>query len=442
MCDRVRCDMHPRMSDKAKLVLPGGKAYDLDILVGSEGERAIDIRHLRRDTGYITMDPGYVNTGSTTSDITFIDGDKGILRYRGYPIEVLAERSTFVEVSYLLIFGHLPNKEQLHAFGERLARHTMIHEDMKQFFRGLPMTAHPMASLSAMVLSLSNYYPDLHDPRDESTMAEAMPRILSKCRTIAAFSYKKSRGQPFIYPPWELSFAGKFLYMMFGIPTRPFELDPVVERALDLLLILHADHEQNCSASTVRLAGSSETNLFACVSAGIAALWGPLHGGANQKVIEMLENIQNDGGDINKYVELAKDKSSNVRLMGFGHRVYKNFDPRAKIICGAAERVLAKQKQADPLLDIAKRLEEIALSDPYFIDRKLYPNVDFYSGIIYRALGIPTNMFTVMFALGRLPGWVAQWREMIEAPGRKIGRPRQVYTGATERAYVPMEARD
>jgi len=429
------------MTDKAKLVLPDGTEYELDVVEGAEGERAVDIRHLRRDTGYISLDPGFVNTGSTTSNITFIDGDKGILRYRGYPIEELAEHSSFVEVSYLLIFGELPNPQQLSAFGERLARHTMIHEDMKSFFRGLPLTAHPMAILSSMVLSLSNYYPDLHDPRDESTMLEAVPRLLSKCRTMAAFSYKKSRGQPFMYPPWELSYPAKFLYMMFGIPTREIQIDPEFERALDLLLILHADHEQNCSTSTVRLVGSAESNLFACISAGIAALWGPLHGGANQKVIEMLQAIASDGGDVKKYVELAKDKTSGVRLMGFGHRVYKNFDPRAKIICGAAERVLAKLNRADPLLDVAKRLEEMALSDPYFIERKLYPNVDFYSGIIYRALAIPTNMFTVMFALGRLPGWIAQWREMIESPGRKIGRPRQIYDGATQRSYVPMADR-
>ena len=428
------------MNDKATLAYDG-KSYELDIIEGSEGERAIDISNLRRDTGLITIDPGYVNTGATTSAVTFIDGENGILRYRGYPIEQLAEHSNFVEVAYLLINGKLPTEDELAPFQARLARHTMIHEDMKRFFDGMPITAHPMSILSAMVCSLSNYYPDLHDPRTEETQREAVPRLLSKLRTIAAFSFKKTLGQPFLYPPHDLKYSGKFLHMMFALPMVPYEVDPEFQRALDLLLILHADHEQNCSTSTVRLVGSSEANLFAAISAGILALWGPLHGGANAAVMKMLQDIKNGGGDVAKYVELTKDKSSNVRLMGFGHRVYKNFDPRANILRAQAERVLKRLNKQDPLLDIARRLEEVALSDPYFIDRKLYPNVDFYSGIIYRALGIPTNMFTVMFALGRMPGWIAQWKEMIEDPNRKIGRPRQLYTGERERTYVPIEAR-
>ena len=428
------------MTEKAKLIV-GDKTYDLNIIVGSEGERGLDISTLRRDSGLVTLDPAYVNTGSTTSAITFIDGEKGILRYRGYPIEQLAERSTFVEVAYLLIYGKLPNKSELVPFQQRIASHTMIHEDMKTFFNGLPLTAHPMAILSAMVCSLSNYYPDLLDPRDEDAQAEAIPRLLSKLRTIAAFSYKKSKGQPFVYPPSNLNYSGKFLHMMFGVPTEEYEVNPIFESAMNLLLILHADHEQNCSASTVRLVGSSEANLFAVISAGITALWGPLHGGANAAVMDMLEQIQANGGDVDAFVEKAKDKSSGVKLMGFGHRVYKNFDPRAKILKAAAEKVLSQLNQQDPLLETAQRLEEAALKDSYFVDRKLYPNVDFYSGIIYRALGIPTNMFTVMFALGRLPGWIAQWKEMIESPSRRINRPRQIYTGETVRDYVELEDR-
>jgi citrate synthase len=427
------------MSEKAKLVVDG-KTYELDIITGTEGERALDIRNLRRDTGLVTLDPGYVNSGSTLSAITYIDGDKGILRYRGYPIEQLAEHSTFVEVSYLLIHGHLPSVTELDAFKKRLARHTMIHEDMKRFFDNVPMTAHPMAILSSMVSSLSNYYPDLLDPRTEETQQEAIPRLLAKLRTMAAFSYKKSRGQPFMYPTLDLSYPGKFLYMMHAVPTERFEVDPDHEAALNLLLILHADHEQNCSTSTVRLVGSSEANLFGAISAGILALWGPLHGGANQAVMDMLGEIKDSGISIPDYIERVKTDPS-TRLMGFGHRVYKNFDPRAKILRSQAERVLSRLNRKDPLLDIARRLEEAALSDPYFVDRKLYPNVDFYSGILYRALGIPTNMFTVMFALGRLPGWIAQWKEMIEDPKRKIGRPRQIYTGETVRDYVPMDKR-
>jgi len=428
------------MNSKAQLIIDG-KTHELDIVEGTEGERALDIAKLRRNTGLVTIDPGYVNTGSTTSAITYIDGEKGILRYRGYPIEELAAHSTFVEVAYLLIYGSLPNFEQLEKFRDGIASHTMIHEDMKNFFTGLPLTAHPMAILSAMVCSLSNYYPDLLDPRDEAAQEDTIPRLLSKLRTIAAFSYKKSMGQPFLYPPTNLRYPGKFLHMMFALPTQTYEVNPVFEEALNLLLILHADHEQNCSASTVRLVGSSEANLFAVISAGITALWGPLHGGANAAVMEMLTRIHDNGGDVTRFLELTKDKASGVRLMGFGHRVYKNFDPRAKILKNAAEKVLAQLNRRDPLLDIARKLEETALAEPYFIERKLYPNVDFYSGIIYRALGIPTNMFTVMFALGRLPGWIAQWKEMIESPTRRIGRPRQIYTGERLRNYVNLEER-
>jgi citrate synthase len=428
------------MTNKAKLVVDG-KTYELDIIEGTEGERAVDISRLRDETGLITMDPGYVNTGSTTSAITFIVGERGILRYRGIPIEELAEHSNFVETSYLLIHGELPTREQYQGFSDRLSRHTMIHEDMRHFLDGYPMSAHPMAILSSMVCSLSSFYPDLLDIRDARSRDEIYPRILSKLRTIAAMSYKKSIGRPFQYPKSALPYCAKLLFMMFSSPTDDYQVDPEFERAMNLLLILHADHEQNCSTSTVRLVGSSEANLFAVISAGICALWGPLHGGANQEVMEMLEHIQADGGDTKKYVDKAKDRREGFRLMGFGHRVYKNYDPRAKILRDAASRVLARLKHSDPLLDIAKKLEEQALSDPYFVERKLYPNVDFYSGIIYRALGIPTNMFTVMFALGRLPGWIAQWKEMIEAPGRKIGRPRQVYTGPTTRHYTPVAER-
>ncbi|MCC7386832.1 MAG: citrate synthase [Deltaproteobacteria bacterium] len=428
------------MGHKATLTVDG-KSYELDVIEGTEGERAIDITKLREKSGLVTLDPGYVNTGSTRSAITFIDGEAGVLRYRGYPIEELAAKSSFVETSYLLIHGELPSKPQLQAFSERLAWHTMLHEDMKFFFNGFPMTAHPMAILSSMVSSLSSFYPELLDIGDEHARWETYPRLLSKLRTIAAFSYKKTVGEPFLYPPWHLSYCAKILYMMFAIPTKDYDVDPEFERALNLLLILHADHEQNCSTSTVRLVGSAEANLFASISAGILALWGPLHGGANQEVMEMLELIRQDGMNVAKYVDQAKDKNSGFRLMGFGHRVYKNYDPRAKILRETCDRVLARMRKSDPLLDIAKKLEEVALKDEYFIERKLYPNVDFYSGIIYRAMGIPTNMFTVMFALGRLPGWIAQWKEMIEMPGRKIGRPRQIYTGPTARSYVTIDQR-
>lgn len=415
-----------------------GKEYNLPILVGSEKEVGLDITKLRAESGAITVDSGYGNTGSCLSAITFIDGERGILQYRGYPIEELAEKSNFVEVAYLLIFGHLPTKAELDDFNFKLTHHSLIHEDMKKFFEGYPPTAHPMGILSSMVNSLAAFYPEF----DYKTDLEInIVRLIAKLKTIAAFSYKKSIGQPYIYPRNNLSYAADLLHMMFAVPSEEYHVNKVVEEALDLLLILHADHEQNCSTSTVRMVGSSEANLFASISAGICALWGPLHGGANQEVLEMLERIKADGGDYKKYVNMAKDKSSGFKLMGFGHRVYKNFDPRAKILKASADKVLAQLGKSDPLLDIAKNLEEIALKDEFFIERKLYPNVDFYSGIIYRAMGIPTNMFTVMFALGRLPGWIAQWKEMRETPGQRIYRPRQIYIGETKRAYVPIEKR-
>jgi citrate synthase len=381
----------------------------------------------------ITLDPGYGNTGSCESAITFIDGEEGILRYRGYPIEQLAARADFVEVCYLLIFGTLPNAKDLKEFSHKLTYHSMIHEDMKKIFEGFPPTAHPMATLSSMITSLSTYYPEENESEDLNII-----RLLSKAKTIAAFSYKKTIGQPFIYPRNDLSYCANFLRMMFGVPAEEYELPKVLEEALNLLLILHADHEQNCSTSTVRMVGSSQANLFASIAAGISALWGPLHGGANQRVIEMLETIRNDGSDYQKYVELAKNREAGFRLMGFGHRVYKNFDPRAKILKQKADEVLDQLGIDDPLLDIAKNLEEVALEDDFFIERRLYPNVDFYSGIIYRAMGIPTKMFTVMFALGRLPGWIAQWKEMREDPKGRINRPRQIYTGAGEKDFVPV----
>ncbi|MCC6624455.1 MAG: citrate synthase [Deltaproteobacteria bacterium] len=427
------------MTEKAKLTL-GEQTIALDMLVGSEGERAIDIKPLRGKTGFITLDPGYVNTGSCESSITFIDGDQGILRYRGYPIEQLAQHSSFVEVCYLLTEGELPTEAQLHAFTNDLTRHSLLHEDLRRIFQAFPPKAHPMAILSSVVSALSSYYQDEGDPLAPEQIRTNAIRLMAKLPTIAACSYKQSRGQPYIYPDNGLSYCGRFLKMMFGYPTEPYEVDADVERAIDQLFILHADHEQNCSTTAVRVVGSSRANLFAAVSAGISALWGPLHGGANQEVLEMLEAIRADGGDVDKCVAMAKDKNSGFRLMGFGHRVYKNFDPRATILREAAEKVFYKMKHRDPLLDIARKLEERALADSYFVDRKLYPNVDFYSGIIYRALGIPTNMFTVLFALGRLPGWIAHWKENL-AKGYPINRPRQVYTGATVRDFVPVAAR-
>jgi citrate synthase len=432
------------VSDTARLTLNTHgteQTIELPVVTGTEGERGIDISSLLAKTGHVVLDPAFMNTASTLSGITFIDGDKGILRYRGIPIEQLGEKSTFVETAHLIIYGSLPNKAELSKFSTLLTRHSMIHEDMKRFFDGYPSTAHPMAILSAMVCSLSSYYPDAIDASNKDLIDITIARLLSKVRTIAAFSYKKSIGQPFVYPHNSLSYCANFLNMMFSVPAEPYEVDEEVVKVLNLLLVLHADHEQNCSTSTVRLVGSSRANLFASIAAGICALWGPLHGGANQEVVEMLEAIRSDGGDVQKFVNLAKDKGSGFKLMGFGHRVYKNYDPRARLIKAAADKVLAKLGIKDPLLDIALKLEETALKDPYFVDRKLYPNVDFYSGLIYRALGFPTSMFTVMFALGRLPGWIAHWKEMNDAPGTKIGRPRQIYTGHTVRDYVPMEDR-
>jgi citrate synthase len=421
----------------ARLALDG-KEYELPVTVGSEGEVGIDIQQLRAQSGAITLDPGYGNTGACESSITFIDGEAGILRYRGYPIEEIAGNSQFTEICYLLIYGRLPSQAEFKEFEERLTYHTLLHEDMKKFFEGFPSSAHPMAMLSSMVASLSAYYPDGTKSVD---LDLNIARLLAKAPTIAAFSYKKSIGQPFMYPRNDLSYGSRFLNMMFAVPAEPHNVRPVLDRALNLLLILHADHEQNCSTSTVRMVGSSQANLFASISAGICALWGPLHGGANQAVIEMLERIRDDGGNYKKYVDMAKDKNSGFRLMGFGHRVYKNFDPRARILKRMADDVLAELGVNDPLLEIAKALEEVALHDEFFVSRKLYPNVDFYSGIIYRAMGIPTNMFTVMFALGRMPGWIAHWKEMLDDPKSRINRPRQIYTGATQRPYVPLDQR-
>src|SRR4051812_17614007 len=423
----------------AKLTLPGGKEAALPVIVGSEDEHAVDIRSLRQDSGYITLDSGFMNTGSTTSAITYLDGEQGILRYRGYSIEDLAEHSDFVETSYLLINGELPTASQRKTFSTNLTRHSLIHEDMHHFFAGYPPTSHPMAVLSAMVTSLSAYYPDSLDRN--SAVDLHITRILSKVRTIAAFAYKKSIGQPIMYPKNSLKYCANFLHMMFAVPSEEYQVSPILEKALNQLLILHADHEQNCSTSTVRMVGSSGANVYAAIASGILALWGPLHGGANQAVIEMLEEIRNSGGDYKRFIDDVKNKRDNRRLMGFGHRVYKNYDPRAKILKKMCDEVLAHLGVKDPLLDLAKGMEEIALRDDYFISKKLYPNVDFYSGIIYRAMGIPTNMFTVMFALGRLPGWIAHWKEMVDDKDTKIGRPRQVYTGHQVRKYVPINER-
>ena len=429
------------MSSTAKLILDG-KEYEYPIVSGSEDEKGIDISKLRAQTGHITLDPAFMNTGACQSAITFIDGEKGILRYRGIPIEELAEKSDFVETSYLLIYGHLPTKKQREDFSTGLTRHSLIHEDMKHFFTGYPGTAHPMAILSSMVCSLSAFYPDYVDSDiSGEKMNENYVRLLSKVRTIAAFSFKKSIGQPLIYPRNDLSYCANFLNMMFAVPAEPYKIDDDIVKALNLLLIVHADHEQNCSTSTVRLVGSSKANIFASISAAICALWGPLHGGANQEVVEMLERIHSQGFKTKDLIEDAKDKNSKFKLSGFGHRVYKNFDPRAKLLKNACDKILGKLGINDPLLNIAKELEEAALKDSYFVERKLYPNVDFYSGIIYRALGVPTNMFTVMFALGRMPGWIAHYKELMEDKTGKIERPRQIYTGSTLQHYVPIEKR-
>jgi len=405
---------------------------------GTEDEVAIHIKDLRPSTGVITMDPGFANTGSCESAITFIDGEKGILRYRGYSIEDLAEKSTFTEVAYLLIYGELPTPAQLENFRQSLRRHSLLHEDMKKFFEGYPPSAPPMSVLSTIVASLAAYYPGSGTDDDLNLN---IIRLVAKLNTIAAFAYKKSIGQPYIYPRNDHSYAGDFLHMLFAVPAEDYDVDPLLTKTLDMLLILHADHEQNCSTSTVRMVGSSGADLFSSISAGIQALSGPLHGGANQAVIEMLERIEADGRNIGKYVDMAKDRDSGFRLMGFGHRVYKNFDPRAHVIKKKADEVLSQLGIDDPLLDIAKELERIALEDDFFVERKLYPNVDFYSGIIYRAMGIPTNMFTVMFALGRLPGWIAQWLEMKKDPATRIYRPRQIYTGSTHRPYTAIGTR-
>lgn len=428
------------MSETARIIL-GDQEFEFPVVTGSENEKAIDISKLRATTGHITLDPGYKNTGSTKSGITYLDGENGVLRYRGYSIEELAEKASFLEVAFLLIHGELPNAEQLNYFENSITKHTLVHENMKRFFQAFPQGAHPMGMLSSMISSLSTFYPESQNPNRSVTDIElTIHRLIAKLPTLAAQAYKHNMGHPTVYPKNELSYCGNFLNMMFALPSEEYEVDPVIEDALNKLLILHADHEQNCSASTVRIVGSSQANLYSSISAGIAALWGPLHGGANQAVIEMLEMIREDGGDFQKWIDKAKDKTDSFRLMGFGHRVYKNFDPRARIIKKAADDVLAKLGVNDPVLDIAKQLEAVALKDEYFVQRGLYPNVDFYSGIIYRALGIPTDMFTVMFAIGRLPGWIAQWKEMLEN-GEPIGRPRQVFTGATERSFVEMADR-
>ncbi|MCO6360372.1 citrate synthase [Roseivirga pacifica] len=428
------------MSSTAEIKVDG-KSIELPVIEGTESEKAIDISKLRGQSGIITIDPGFKNTGSTKSAITFLDGEKGILRYRGYSIEELAEKSSFLEVSYLLIYGELPTTEELQQFESDITNHTLVHEDVKKILEGFPSTAHPMGVLSSLVCAQTAFYPASLDPNRAANEVDlSIIRLIAKMPTFAAWSYKNQIGHPVNYPDNNLNYTANFLKMMFATPAEEYDVDPVVAAALDKLLILHADHEQNCSTSTVRVVGSSHASMYASISAGINALWGPLHGGANQAVIEMLENIKKDGGDTKKWMAKAKDKDDPFRLMGFGHRVYKNFDPRAKIIKKAADDVLEKLGVNDPVLDIAKGLEEEALKDQYFVDRKLYPNVDFYSGIIYRALGIPTDMFTVMFAMGRLPGWIAQWKEMRENK-EPIGRPRQVYTGANERAYVELAKR-
>ncbi len=428
------------MSETAQIKL-SEKTYDLPVITGTENEKAVDIAKLRDLSGYITLDTGYKNTGATQSAITFLDGELGILRYRGYSIEQLAEKSSFMEVAYLLIYGELPTEKQSADFQNEISRHTLVHEDMKKFFDGFPSHSHPMGQLGSLVCSLSAFYPEsLESNQTETEINLTIIKMLAKMSTIVSWIYKKSLGNPIVYPQNKYDYVSNFLHMTFGQRTEEYNVDPVLVDVMNKLLILHADHEQNCSTSTVRIVGSSDCNLYASISAGISALWGPLHGGANQAVIEMLEQIKNDGGDTAKWIAKAKDKNDPFRLMGFGHRVYKNFDPRAKIIKKACDDILEKLGVNDPVLEIAKQLEEVALKDEYFVQRKLYPNVDFYSGIIYRALGFPTDMFTVLFALGRLPGWIAQWKEM-KANKEPIGRPRQVYVGATEREYVEKQSR-
>lgn len=426
-------------SKTARLTLDG-KEIELPVIVGSEGEVGIDIAALRASTGAITLDEAYVNTGSTRSAITFLDGEDGVLRYRGYPIEQLAEHCDFLEVAYLLIYGELPTFDQAEAFREDIRSHTMLHEDMKSFYNGFPRDAHPMGILSSVVGALSTFYQDSMDVNDPDQVEISTNRLIAKLPTIAAYSYKKSMGHPFVYPKNSLEYCDNFLHMMFSTPAGEYLSDPDFVEALNLLLIVHADHEQNCSTSTVRMVGSSNANLYASISAGICALWGPLHGGANEACVNMLEQIVRDNGNVQKYVDMAKDKQNNFRLMGFGHRVYKNRDPRATIIKACCDKLLSKLELKDPLFEVAQKLEETALRDPYFVERKLYPNVDFYSGVIYRAMGIPVQMFTVLFAIGRLPGWIAHWKEM-HAEGSRINRPRQIYIGSVRREFVPIERR-
>ncbi len=428
------------MADTAKVTYQG-KTYEFPVVEGTFGEKAIDIGKLRKETGLITFDPGYMSTGSCKSSITFLDGEKGILLYRGIPIDQLAEKSTFIETAYLLIYGILPNSKQLTDFNHHITHHSMVHESIKRFYDGFPINSHPMAVCSAVVGSLATFYQNELSVRDDQEVEIAIHRLIAKLPTIAAYSYKKSIGQPLPYPDNSLDYPTNFLKMMFATPCEEYEVDPVVAKALEVLLILHADHEQNCSTSSVRLVGSSMCNLFASVSAAIYALWGPLHGGANQAVIEMLQKIYDDGGDVQKYVQKAKDPNDSFRLMGFGHRVYKNFDPRSKIIKTMAHNVLKRSSSSEPLLEIALKLEEIALKEEYFIEKKLYPNVDFYSGLIYKAINFPVNMFPVMFAMGRLPGWIAQWKELQKDDDFRIGRPRQVYTGTKTRDYIPIDNR-
>ncbi len=425
---------------EVKLDHPGGQ-LSMPVNTAIEGPAGIGVGQLLKQTGMTTYDPGFVNTAACSSAITYIDGDAGILRYRGYPIEQLAEKSSFLEVSYLLTYGELPTQQQLIEFTERIRRHSLLHEEMRRFFDGFPRDAHPMAVLSSAVSAISTFYQDSLDPFDDDHVEMSTVRLMAKVPTIASYAYKKSIGQPLLYPENSLGYVENFLRMTFGVPAEPYEVDPVVARVLDMLFILHADHEQNCSTSTVRLVGSSNANLFASVSAGVNALFGPLHGGANQAVLEMLETIHADGDDVRSFVRRVKDRQAGAKLMGFGHRVYKNYDPRAAIVKKAAQDVLGRMSISDPMLDLAMELEEIALADDFFVSRRLYPNVDFYTGLIYKAMGFPTKMFTVLFALGRLPGWIAQWREMIKDPETKIGRPRQIYTGAAQRDYVNLEQR-
>ncbi len=426
------------MTEYAKIEFEG-KTYEFPIVVGTEGEKAIDISNLRQATGLITLDPGYANTGSCISSITFMDGEKGILRYRGIPVEQLAEQSSFIETAYLLINGRLPTKEELNEVSVLFNDHSLVHEDIQIFYQNFPMASHPMGILSSMVNALRSFYPELQIVEEEINIT--VIRLLSKIRTMAAMSYKISRGHKVVYPRPDLKYCANFLNMMFDTPVKPYQIDEDLVRALEVFWILHADHEQNCSTSTVRLVGSGRVNLYAAISAGIAALWGPLHGGANQAVIEMLSDTKKQGGNIKQAIERAKDKNDPFRLMGFGHRVYKAYDPRAKIMKKMCDSVLAKLNITDPLLDLAKELEEIALQDDYFIERNLYPNIDFYSGVVLRAMGIPSNMFTVMFAIGRLPGWISQWRESMDDPQWKLGRPRQIYAGPAKTDYIPIDQR-